>query len=41
MTDTEGQKKISNAKMVNLLGDQILYYRSSPKLKENEFFSFA
>ena len=31
-------KKISNAKMVNLLGDQILYYRSSPKLKENEFF---
>ncbi len=31
-------KKISNAKMVNLLGDQISYYRNSPKLKENEFF---
>ena len=31
-------KKISNAKMVNLLGDQISQYRNSPKLKQNEFF---
>ena len=31
-------KKISNAKMVNLLGDQISYYRNSPTLKDNEFF---
>ena len=31
-------KKISNAKMINLLGDQISHYRDSPNLKENEFF---
>jgi 5-(carboxyamino)imidazole ribonucleotide synthase len=31
-------KKISNAKMVNLIGDQISRYRNSPKLNENEFF---
>ena len=31
-------KKISNAKMINILGNQISYYRNSPKLKENEFF---
>ena len=31
-------KKISNAKMINLLGDQISAYRNSPILKENEFF---
>ena len=31
-------KKISNAKMINLLGDQISHYRNSPNLKENEFF---
>tara|TARA_B100000989_G_scaffold14076_1_gene9391 strand:- start:616 stop:1662 length:1047 start_codon:yes stop_codon:yes gene_type:complete len=31
-------KKISNAKMINLLGDQILQYRNSFKFKENEFF---
>tara|TARA_B100001057_G_scaffold497903_1_gene603350 strand:- start:511 stop:1563 length:1053 start_codon:yes stop_codon:yes gene_type:complete len=31
-------KKISNAKMINLLGDQILHYRNSVKLKSNEFF---
>ncbi len=30
-------KKISNAKMINLLGDQISHYRNSPNLKENEF----
>ena len=30
-------KKISNAKMVNLLGEQILNYRNSPKLKDSEF----
>ncbi len=31
-------KKISNAKMINLLGDQIAQYRKSQNLKENEFF---
>ena len=31
-------KKISNAKMINLLGDQISRYRNSPKLENNEFF---
>ena len=31
-------KKISNAKMINLLGDQISHYRNSPNLKEDEFF---
>ncbi len=31
-------KKISNAKMINLLGAQILNYRNSTKLKANEFF---
>ena len=31
-------KKISNAKMINLLGDQISQYRNSPKFNENEFF---
>ena len=31
-------KKISNAKMINLLGDQISHYRNSSNLKENEFF---
>ena len=31
-------KKISNAKMINLLGDQISNYRNSKKLNENEFF---
>ena len=31
-------KKISNAKMINLLGDQISYYRNSTNLKENEYF---
>ena len=31
-------KKISNAKMMNLLGDQIIYYRNLEKFKENEFF---
>ena len=30
-------KKNSNAKMVNLIGDQISHYRKSPKLNENEF----
>jgi len=30
-------KKISNAKMINLIGDQISYYRKSPKLNDNEF----
>ena len=31
-------KKLSNAKMINLIGDQISYYRESPKLNDNEFF---
>ena len=31
-------KKLSNAKMINLIGDQISYYRKSPKLNDNEFF---
>ena len=31
-------KKISNAKMINLLGDQISQYRNSQILKDNEFF---
>ena len=31
-------KKISNATMVNLIGDQITNYRKFPKLKDNEFF---
>ena len=31
-------KKTSNAKMVNLIGDQISHYRRSPKLNDNEFF---
>jgi 5-(carboxyamino)imidazole ribonucleotide synthase len=31
-------KKLSNAKMVNLIGDQISFYRKSPKFKDNEFF---
>jgi len=31
-------KKLSNAKMINLIGSQITYYRNSPKLNDNEFF---
>ena len=31
-------KKISNAKMVNLIGDQISHYRKLTKFNENEFF---
>ena len=31
-------KKISNAKMINLIGDQISQYRGSPNLNDNEFF---
>jgi 5-(carboxyamino)imidazole ribonucleotide synthase len=31
-------KKISNAKMMNLLGDQITQYRNIQKFKNNEFF---
>ena len=31
-------KKLSNAKMINLIGDQISHYRKSPKLNNNEFF---
>ncbi len=31
-------KKISNAKMINLIGDQISHYRNLPKLENNEFF---
>jgi Phosphoribosylaminoimidazole carboxylase (NCAIR synthetase) len=31
-------KKISNAKMTNLLGDQITHYRNIQKFNDNEFF---
>jgi len=31
-------KKISNAEMTNLIGDQIVYYRDNPKIDENQFF---
>ena len=31
-------KKISNAEMINLIGDQISHYRNLSKFKENEFF---
>ena len=31
-------KKISNAKMMNLLGDQITHYRNIQKFNDNEFF---
>jgi len=31
-------KKLFNAKMINLIGNQILPYRQNQKLKENEFF---
>ena len=31
-------KKISNAKMINLIGNQIVPYRENKKLSENEFF---
>ena len=31
-------KKLSNAKMINLIGDQISQYRKSTKLNDNEFF---
>ena len=30
-------KKLSNAKMINLIGDKISHYRKSPKLNDNEF----
>ena len=31
-------KKLSNAKMVNLIGNQIVPYRQNLKLDDNEFF---
>ena len=31
-------KKISNAKMINLIGDQITHYRNIKKFNDNEFF---
>ncbi len=31
-------KKISNAKMMNLLGNQITHYRNVQKFNDNEFF---
>ena len=31
-------KKKSNAKMTNLLGDQIIHYRNIQKFSESEFF---
>ena len=35
---TNTLKKLSNAKMVNLIGDQISGYRNLTQFKENEFF---
>ena len=32
------QKLVDNAKMENLIGDQILHYRKLTKFKDNEFF---
>ena len=31
-------KKLSNAVMINLIGDQIIPYRNNPKLNDNQFF---
>ncbi|MDC1033073.1 5-(carboxyamino)imidazole ribonucleotide synthase [Candidatus Pelagibacter sp.] len=31
-------KKISNASMINIIGDQITHYRENPKLSDNQFF---
>jgi len=31
-------KKISNAEMINIIGDQIIPFRENPKLKDNQFF---
>ena len=31
-------KKLSNAKMTNLIGNQIIYYRENPILNDNQFF---
>ena len=31
-------KKLSNAKMINLIGNQIIPYRENQKLNDNEFF---
>ena len=31
-------KKISNAEMTNLIGNQISYYRQNPKLNDNQYF---
>ena len=31
-------RKLHNAHMINLIGNQILPYRLNPKLKENEYF---
>ena len=31
-------KKLSNAKMVNLIGEDILHYRQNPSLEKNQFF---
>ena len=31
-------KKLSNAEMINLIGDQIIPYRNNPKLNNNQFF---
>ena len=31
-------KKISNAKMINIIGEQIFHYRNMSKFNDNEFF---
>ena len=30
-------KKLSNAKMINIIGNQIMFYRENPKLSDNQF----
>ncbi len=30
-------KKLSNAKMINIIGNQIMFYRENPKLNDNQF----
>ena len=30
-------KKISNAEMINLIGNQIIPYRNNPKINDNQF----
>ena len=36
--DQVALKKLSDAEMINLIGDQIISYRENPKLNDNQFF---